>query len=158
VGSEYYRQYGVALFQKGEYEAARSHFDKAPVAMRMLGEAQNEAHVLMAGTMQTNLLKPFQWDKALEVLEATRHDFGTHTLEFSVSAHWAAACGLATDSSAAQHRARELLEPSSNVAIRFGHQATIRKLLSITPELDLYPALRYAWIRRALYENAFRNQ
>jgi hypothetical protein len=44
------------------------------------------------------------------------------------------------------------------VARRFGHQATIHKLLSVTLELDLDTRLRRSWVRWLLYENSFRSE
>ena len=46
-GSEHYRQLGVAYFQLGEDELARSFFGKAPEAMNAKSEAENVAHLLM---------------------------------------------------------------------------------------------------------------
>jgi hypothetical protein len=53
-------------------------------------------------------------------------------------------------------QAQDLLEAAAIPAAQFGHQSTIRKLLTITPELGLDDRLRSVWVRRALYENAFR--
>ena len=58
---------------------------------------------------------------------------------------------------AVQLAAQELLDRQSESVRSFGHQATIHRLLSVTPELGLYGELRRAFIRRALYENALRN-
>ena len=51
-----------------------------------------------------------------------------------------------------------LLTTATTPAPQFGHQATIRTLLTVTPELGLDDRLRKAWVRRALYENAFRDR
>jgi hypothetical protein len=72
--------------------------------------------------------------------------------------NWAAACGLSTDSSSAIQKAVELLGAHPGLAPEFGHQSTIRKLLTVTPELGLDSRLRRIWVRRALYENTSRNR
>jgi hypothetical protein len=70
--------------------------------------------------------------------------------------HWAAACGLLTGDGNIRQRARELLAVNQPTAARFGHQATVSKLLSLTPELGLSRGLEAIWVRKALYQNAFR--
>ena len=70
--------------------------------------------------------------------------------------HWAAACGFLADDNKTRQRARELLQDNQATAARFGHQATISKLLSMTPELGLPKGLRAVWVRKSLYQNAFR--
>jgi hypothetical protein len=70
--------------------------------------------------------------------------------------HWAAACGFLTDDNKVRQRARELCEENLATAARFGHQATISKLLSMTLELGLPKGLQAVWVRKSLYQNAFR--
>ena len=70
--------------------------------------------------------------------------------------HWAAACGFLTDDNKVRRRAWELLQANQDTAARFGHQATISKLLSMTPELGLPKGLQAVWVRKSLYQNAFR--
>ena len=72
--------------------------------------------------------------------------------------HWAAACGLSTDSPAIIQSTQDSLLSGPDPVAQFGHQSTIRRLLRLTPELGLDDRLRRAWVRRALYENAFRNR
>ena len=70
--------------------------------------------------------------------------------------HWAAACGLLTDDNRIRQRASDLLRDNQETAARFGHQATISKLLSMTSELGLPKGLLAVWVRKSLYQNAFR--
>jgi hypothetical protein len=48
-----------------------------------------------------------------------------------------------------------ILENQHNAA-RFGHQATIAKLLPLA--LELPPRKRSLWVRAALYQNAYRSR
>ncbi len=157
-GSDYYRQRGVALFQLGSAhdDEAKKSFGHSADQMRRLGEATSEAQVLMTGSRHVSLLHRPDWENGLGVLEAVQSTFGPQSLETSMTRHWAAACGLLTDGGGIRQRARELIEENGTVALRFGHQATISKLLSITPELGLPKGLQALWIRKALYQNAFR--
>jgi hypothetical protein len=158
IGSEFYRQRGVALFQLGSKhdDEANKCFEQAGVQMKRLGEASSEAQVLMTSARHMSLLHRPNWDKAMKVSEAVQDIFGPESLESSMIRHWTAACGLLTDDHLLRREAREFVEKNKPVASRFGHQATISKLLSITPELGLPKGLQAVWIRKALYQNAFR--
>ena len=63
---------------------------------------------------------------------------------------------LLTGDGRIRQRTRELLAVNQQTAARFGHQATVSKLLSLTPELGLSRGLEAIWVRKALYQNAFR--
>jgi len=158
LGSDYYRQRGVALFQLGSLhdDETKKSFEQSEQQMRRLGEAGSEAQALMTGTRHTNLLGKPDWDGALKVLEIVQSTFSADSLEVSMIRHWAAACGFLTDDNKIRQRARELLQDNQATAARFGHQATISKLLSMTPELGLPKGLRAVWVRKSLYQNAFR--
>lgn len=158
VGSDHFRQRGVALFQMGARydDQARDNFNKAADQMRRLNEASSEAQVLMTGQRQKSLLGKPDWDNAERVLEAAESTFAPGTLELSMNRHWAAATGLLIENSRINQRAVGLLESNSSLASRFGHQATVTRLLSITPELPLPRGLKALWIRKVLYQNAFR--
>ena len=155
IGSDHYRQRGVALFQLREDERAVGAFQKATEAMENLNEATVPAQLLMTGARHISLLKS-KWDDAQEVLDVARSSFGIGSLEASMALHWAAAGGLLTDSTAVAQSSLELLRSGAPPAPQFGHQVTIRKLLALTPDLGLDERLRRAWVRRTLYENAFR--
>ena len=77
-------------------------------------------------------------------------------IQVAMNLNWTAAAGLATDSSAVQSRALDLLETHASAVEGYGHQATIHRLLKVTP--DLRPGLRPFWARRVLYANAFRDR
>jgi hypothetical protein len=158
LGSDYYRQRGVALFQLGNKhdDEAKASFAQSERQMRKLGEGESEAQVLMTGTRHINLLGKPDWDGALRVMEMAENTFRSDSLEASMTRHWAAACGLLTGDDRIRQRGRELLAVNQQTAARFGHQATVSKLLSLTPELGLSRGLEAIWVRKALYQNAFR--
>jgi len=158
LGSDHFRQRGVALFQLREDERAALQFQKAAEAMEELHEAQTPAELLMTGVRHTSLLGKVNWDQAQLVLLTARRSFGQASLEASMALHWAAACGLSTDSQEIIQSTQDSLLSGPDPVAQFGHQSTIRRLLRLTPELGLDDRLRRAWVRRALYENAFRNR
>jgi hypothetical protein len=158
LGSDYYRQRGVAFFQLGPKhdDEAKASFAQSERQMRRLGEAESEAQALMTGARHINLLGKPDWDGALRVMEMAENTFTSGSLETSMTRHWAAACGLLTGDGRIRQRGRELLAVNQPTAARFGHQATVSKLLSLTPELGLSRGLEAIWVRKALYQNAFR--
>jgi hypothetical protein len=159
-GSEYHRQLGTIYFldrNRSHDDLASNTFVKAAEMMLELGEAKNPAQVLMVGT-RTQMLLDRDWDRGQELVAETSTTFPPGSLESSMNIHWAVACGLSTDSRYIEQQALELLEKNRSTARQFGHQATISKLLKITPDQGHSPGTRAARVRRALYENAFRNQ
>jgi hypothetical protein len=127
-------------------------------AMDRLNEAQQPIQLLMTGRRQTNLLGKVEWERALELATAARQSFGPASLEAGMALHWAVACGFSTGSPSIEQQALDSLDSALEIGSQFGHQATIHQLLSITAELGLDVRLRAAWVRRALYENAFRSR
>ena len=158
LGSDYYRQRGVALFQLGSRydDETKKSFEQSERQMRRLGEAGSEAQALMTGARHVNILGKPDWDGALKVLEIVQSTFSADSLEASMTRHWAAATAFLTDDNQVRQRATELLQDNQVTAARFGHQATISKLLSMTPELALSKGLQAVWVRKSLYQNAFR--
>ena len=152
---DYYRQVGVACFQVRQDERAKQMFSRT---MESEIGATNEMTLRMAGERHLNLIaKPFsRVDEELILLEDAKNMYGENSLEASMCVHWAAACALSTDSAKAHQLALELTQNNQKLADRFGHQATIAKLLPITIELP--SKKRALWVRRALYYNAFRNR
>ena len=157
LGSDHSRQRGVALLQLREDHQAGKHFQESAELMETLNEATVPAQILMTGARHAGLLD-LDCDQGLNVLAVACQAFGEGSLEASMAVHWAAAASLSTGSSLAIRDAADLLNQHPEPAPQFGHQATIRKLLSITPELGFDPRLRRIWVRRALYENAFRSR
>ena len=158
LGSDHFRQRGVALFQLREDERATQQFDRSTETMERLNEAKSPAQLLMTGSRHTNLLGRINCDQAQQLFALARQTFGDASLEVSMTLNWAAACGLSTDSPSAIQEAAELLGAHPGPAPEFGHQSTIRKLLAVTPDLGLDARLRQIWVRRALYENTSRNR
>jgi hypothetical protein len=155
-GSDHFRQRGVAWFQLREDDRAAEAFRKSAEMMERMHEARVPAQVLMTSARHTNLLGKPKWDGSMDVFSAADRSFGPGSLEASMALNWAAACALSTDSPSVAGESVDLLRKSSLPAPQLGHQTTIRKLLAITPDLGLDERLRRAWVRRALYENAFR--
>lgn len=154
-GSEHHRQLGVAYYQLHEDELARKYFERASIAMEAKGEAENQAQLLMAGKRHLALLGPLGWEQTQEVLSVVAHHYPEGSLQHVMAVNSAAACGFLTGSREIISNAQESLEKNRPAASIYRHQFTLTDLLSITP--DLPPAVRPAWIRRALYENAFKD-
>jgi hypothetical protein len=156
LGSEHYRQRGTALLQMFQDEEAAKQFASAKPAMERKKEAQKESQLSMADNRQRALLGEPNMAMAVDVLEQVRRDFSWTGLEHVMCLNWAAACALATDSPTLHSQAQAYLRESLVLSARYGHQATRAHLLALTPELGLN--LRYwrEWVRRALYENAFK--
>jgi hypothetical protein len=156
--ADQFRQRGVVLFQAGGQDSeARKLFARSAQLLAAQSGAPSDAHVLLWAS-RANLLDPTDWDRAVENLATIGWGFGEDSVEYLGAVNWTAAAALVTDSPSAVLEARTLLAAHKRASGRFGHQATITKLLAITPELGLYPRLRAAFVRRALYENAFRNR
>ena len=157
IGSDHYRQRGIACFQMREDEQARQNFEMAGQVMERLGEAEKPASVVLTSSRHINLLGAPNWDRAQEGLSVAEVAFGPDSLEYSMSLHWAVACAICTGSQRVKVRAQEMLNNRRPPADHFAHQTTIARLLSLTPDLGLDDRLQKAWVRRALYENARRN-
>lgn len=155
---EYYEQMATIAFQQGEYGAARPLYQRA---MQELGETVDygrprlEHEVLDIGARQMNLLPPVDWEKSRDLLNFMVNRLAPGDIHVSISANWTAACGFLTDSTDIQKQAREMLDHYGPAAEGYGHQATCKWLLSLTPELP--GDIRAPWARRVLYENALRN-
>lgn len=157
LGSDHYRQRGVALLQLRQDELAAGQFRKSAEVMEQLNEATVPAQIVMTGARHVGLLGNLNCDQAYDALSAATVAFGGASLETSMALHWAAASCLSSDSPALIHQAVEQLDDYPDPLPQFGHQLTIRRLLIMTPELGFDDRLRRVWARRALYENAFRD-
>jgi hypothetical protein len=160
LGSDFYRLRGVVQFQQGIDcdRQALQNFTTAMHVMEKLGEAASSIEVDMVGARQSFLLESGSWDRAQELMYQAREFYGPSSLQASMIVHWTAACGLATDSPSVTTKALEILEANRSTARKFGHQATVSRLLSIAPHLGLQNKGRLAFVRMALYQNAFCNQ
>lgn len=158
LNSEFFRQSGTALFQTRQDAAARAMFEH--VWKTTPGSSLKNADLTfkMSSDRHLNLITtPFpNVDDELSLLEQARAVSGSASLEVSVCTHWAAACALLTDSPNAHSLALELIQQNQKNAARFGHQATIAKLLPIALELPVRK--RSLWVRLALYQNAYRSR
>lgn len=158
LGSDHFRQRGVALLQLRQDAQSAKYFEKSAELMEKLNEATLPAQILMTGQRHIGILGALNCDQANGVLAAARSAFGEGSLENSIALHWAAASCLCSDSPSLIRYAVAELSGQAASLVQFGHQLTIRRLLSITPELGLDDRLRRAWVRRALYENAVQSR
>jgi hypothetical protein len=153
LGSEYFRQRG-ALVLKDNIGLARKYFAKAMVAMRQKSEHKSAAHLRMVGTRSLNIVE-HNCDEALDLTADMQRTFGIGSLEHVLNAHYAAACCFTTDSRDLIDDGLRVLRSVQPYAKHFGNQATISKLLEMTPSFTLSNADRKTWIMRVLETNAF---
>lgn len=157
-GSEHFRQRGSALFHLGNEEQARKSFLTAMEKAREKGEARDENHVQMIGNRFLNLFgKTPDWDGAQELLSKVEQTFGKRSLEYAINVNYTIAAGFLTKDPIIEKDALEILSSNTALIDPFGRQATVSKLLSITPELNLNADQKSRWIKQALRANALRN-
>jgi hypothetical protein len=156
-GSEHFRQRGSALFHLGHEDQARKSFITAMEKAREKGEARDENHVQMIGNRFLNLFgKTPDWDGARELLLKVEQTFGKRSLEYAINVNYTTAAGFLTNDPTIEKDALEILSSNTALIDPFGRQATVSKLLSITPELKLNPAEKGRWIKQVLRANALR--
>jgi hypothetical protein len=156
-GSEHFRQRGSALFNLGYEDDAKKYFLLAMQKAREKNEARDENHVEMIGKRSLNLLgKQPDFDGAQELLSKVEQTFGKHSLEYAINVNYTAAAGLLTGDLKAAQESQRLLSSNAYLIDPFGRQATVTKLLSITPDLKLSETYKRRWIRQALRANALR--
>ena len=158
LNSEFFQQSGVALFQDREDSMAKRMFERATKTTPDSDVKNGTMTLKMASDRFLNLIAaPLpRFDDELVLLKEAKKVYGKDSLEAAMCVHWAAACGLCTDSPQAQLLALDLIEGNNRNAARFGHQATIAKLLPIA--LELPADKRARWVRFALYQNAYRSR
>lgn len=158
LNSEYYQQSGVAFFQTGQEDKARKMFTKAMETTPDSDVKNGTMTLKMASDRFLNLMaKPSpRLDDELIMLEEAKDAYGSDSLEATMCTHWAAACGFTTDSSRAHALALDLILDNQMNSARFGHQATIAKLLPLA--LEVPARKRPFWVRIALYQNAYRSR
>lgn len=159
-GGEYYRQRGIVAFQSGKDadNAALQNFGQAMTGLAETveyGRTKEPYEVLNIGTRQINLLGKINWEGAQELLDYMVATLPVGAIHIPMNVNWAAACGFSTDSPAANTAASELLDRYRKASVGFGHQATVMWLLSLSPGLP--KQVRADWVRRALYENTFKD-
>jgi hypothetical protein len=153
-GAEYHRQRGTALLLLQEDEAADKAFIASAAWMHEGGFP--ERTVLLYGRRQLNLLFDPNWSGALETMISANSGLAEDSLPYQMNVHWAAVTGLATGDKTISEEALSLLGPHPPVS--FGHQATIRHLLEVTPRLGLHGKTLQRWCRYLMYANVFRDE
>jgi len=158
-GAEYYRQRGTNLFQQNEDLMARDCFQKAAERLsetQDYGRDRMQHEVWNIGRRQIQALGTPDWDGAQELFAHMREHLALGEIHISMNLNWMVAVAFSTDSNSAQTEAIELLDKYASASEGYGHQRTIARLLRMTP--DLKPKDQKPWVRRALYENAFKNR
>ena len=157
-GSEHFRQRGSAYFHLGFEDDAKKCFLEAMQRASDKAEARDENHVQMIGSRFLNLLgKTPNWDGAQELLSKVKQTFGKHSLEYAINVNYTTAAGFLTNDSKVEQGALKLLLSNASLIDPFGRQATVSRLLSITPDLKLTPTQKSRWIKQVLRANALRN-
>ena len=153
-GSEYFRQLGTSQMQLLQDVAAAA-------SLRRAGDEGKKddlpvATIELNSKRQMSLLNRPQWTESLDTLVDVNRDIPISDIRHSMNIHWRVATGLATGEGNVVDRAMELLGPTP--PSHFGHQATIRYLLDVTPRLRLEGETLKHWIRYLLYANVFRDE
>lgn len=156
-GSEHFRQRASALFHLGYEDQARKYFLRAMQKAREKNEARDENHVQMIGNRFLNLLgKTPDWDGAQGLLLKVEQTFGKGSLEYAINVNYSTAAGFLTSDPRVERDALKLLLSNTPLIDPFGRQASVAKLLSITPDLRLGPDQKSRWIKQVLRANALR--
>lgn len=156
LGSEHYRQRATALFQKGEDEAANKLFAEAGQAAKEAGYS-DFIQVRMASERQLNVIQPVKGlTRAYDLSDGAARFFGEDSQEYAMATLSAIASAYYAGSPIETRQACERLNAVEPSRRSFGHYATVKFLLSITPELNLPISNLRRWVRFLLYENAVR--
>lgn len=157
LGSEHLRQEGTALLQlgPGHDEVAAALFRQASKRMQKLREFQYPLSVQMAGPRQLYFLNPGKFaDRSFELACDAATVFGQNSLQHVLATNWAAATLLKTGTDNFSEIERLLASIAPNPD-QLGHQATVTRLLLLTRQVELRGEALDAWLRFALFENAF---
>jgi hypothetical protein len=112
----------------------------------------------MIGNRFLNLFgKMPDWDGAQELLSKVERTFGKRSLEYAINVNYTTAAGFLANDPVIEKDALNVLLPNISLIDPFGRQATVSKLLSITPELNLNADQKSRWIKQAIRANALRN-
>ncbi len=156
--SDHHRQRGAALLQLCSADADEASGKEMRESGRILDEVTGSNSVLsrINGLRMPLLLREPDYERACENLEAICSLTSPSSLEFAMAVNYTSAVGLSTSSETVHRAVVALLAAAPPVEERYGHQRTVRSLLSVTMQLGLSDAVRKNWIRWALYENAAR--
>lgn len=153
-GFEYHRQLGTALLQMCRDEEAALQFQLAATKMRRAGSPESD--VLLFGLRQANVLGQPKWSEALEYAGTAKGALSRSVIAYQTNLNWAAVTGVATGDSRIAEDALQLLGPKPQAF--YGHQATIRLLLEITPRLNLAEQTLIRWTRFMMYANLYQDE
>jgi len=153
-GSEYFRQLGTSQMQLLQDDAAGKSLSQSGVAGT--NDGLPTATVELNSKRQMSLLNRPQWAESRDTLVDANRGIPVSDIRHSMNIHWRVAAGLATGERKVVDQAMGLLGPQPPA--HFGHQATIRYLLDVTPRLQIEGETLKRWIRYLLYANVFRDE
>lgn len=157
--AENFRLRGIIRIQQQEDDAARREISNAYDLIKR--DCQDlglpaPSGIPMLNVLQNSYFLAQDWESAVRQFEYLHSILPENHILIPMNLNWAIACAFRTGSSNAWQTAQRLLDRHRGAGIGYGHQATILRLLSITPYLP--SRLHPAWVRRALFENAFRHR
>lgn len=134
-------------------DAAEQEFRNALVAMSAAGVTPT---ALLYGKRQSHLLHRPDWRGSFETMMTSNAGFAPGDLPYQMNVHWAVVTALASGDARITDDAFSFLRNRPHP--RFGHQATIRLLLELTPRLGFTGERLARWCRFLMYSNAFRDE
>jgi len=158
VDPELYRQRAFIFFEQGKNEEAERLFKTAfqvfPAHREFLGFGPGEHAQHDVGLRPLAVLSG-DFENALENLDIASA-WPAGDIHHAINLNWAIATALLSDSPEAKRFAEENISRATLESRGFGHQATIIRLLAMTPRIP--KEHRSDWIRFALNYNAYRNR
>jgi hypothetical protein len=158
VRPEYHHQLGILAFQANQPEADRIARDELKRAGTRLAETvdygrERERHEVRDIGERHLYLMDLNWERSREFLNEQLRHYPEGDIHVGLNVMTAAACGLGVNDSRAETEALDLLDRHQSDARGYLRLQTGFELLRVTPRLP--QRVRPAWIRFALYENAF---
>lgn len=153
AGYEYHRQLGTALLMLGQDEEAEQQF--ALAAANMQRHDLPESQIRLYALRQASILNQPKWEVALQTIATARASLSQSVIAYQTNVNWAVVTGMAIGDPKVADDALQLLGPKP-VAF-YGHQATIRLLLEITPKLSLTGQTLVRWTRYLMYANLYQD-
>jgi tetratricopeptide (TPR) repeat protein len=152
---ELFRQEAVVALQLGDLGTANKGFQLSGDLLPEYNPYSTIAAVRDARDRFLNLINE-DWEKAFELMEYAAGAWPAGDIHIGMNVNWAAGIGFIVDDPEGHHRAQKLLAERGSVNDGYGHQATVTRLLSLTPRLPM--RLWKHWVLFAFYYNACRNK
>ncbi len=155
---EYHHQLGILAFQANHPDADRIARDELKQAGDRLAETVDHGQepkrheVRDIGERYLHLLD-LNWERSRQFLKEQLQHYRDGDIHVGLNVMSSAACGLGVNDSQAETEALELLDKHQPDALGYLRLQTGFELLRVTPRLP--QRIRPAWVRFALFENAF---